>query len=69
MARERSGFARHAFHQIAIAANCVDVEIKNIEARAIEIFTQPLAGNRHSDAVAGSLAQRPGCGLNTSGQV
>ena len=69
MPSKRSRFARNAFHQIAIAADRVDVEIKNVEARAIEILTQPLAGNRHSNAVAGALSQRSGGGLHSRRQV
>src|SRR5271154_3357016 len=58
MAGKRSSFARHAFHEVAISANRVDFEIKNIEARFVEICTEPLAGNSHSNAIARALPKR-----------
>src|SRR5713101_8405676 len=69
MSRKRSRFARHALHQVAISTNGVNIEIENVETRAIEIFSQPFAGNGHSHAVAGALAQRSGGGFHSARQV
>src|SRR6266571_4738540 len=69
MARQGSGFARHAFHEVAISADRVDVEIENVESGTIEIFRQPFAGDGHSHAVPRSLSQRPGRGFHPARQM
>ena len=57
MARERSGFARDAFHDVAIAAERIHLEIEDFEAGLIEIGGKPFARHGHADAVARALAQ------------
>src|SRR5260370_12620384 len=69
MSRKRSRFAGYAPQQIAIRADGVDIEIENLKTRLVEIFRQPFAGNSHSHAVAGALAQRPGGGFHSTRQV
>src|SRR5579863_4499400 len=58
------GFARNSLHHVAIAANCVHLEIKHLKIRPVEMLRQPVAGNRHSDAIADTLTQRPGSGFD-----
>src|SRR5579864_7512676 len=66
---EGSAFAADAFHQVAIAADGVDVEIEELEARLVEIGGQPFCSNSHSDAVGNSLAERAGGGFDAGGDV
>ena len=61
VSRERSRFRCNAFHQVAVAAYCIRPEIENFKTWLVEICREPLAGNRHSDAVPRTLAQRA-CG-------
>src|SRR6185369_17889283 len=60
MAGQRRGLAADAFHQVAIAAQRVDVEVKNLKTGLVEMRCQPLAGNRHTDAVSHTLPEWPG---------
>ena len=69
MAGKRGGLARHAFHHVAVAAEGVDIDSRKSEIRPVEVLRQPARGNRHADAVAAALAQRPGCRLDTRGQA
>src|SRR6185369_5867320 len=64
MAGQRRGLAADAFHQVAIAAQRVDVEVKNLKTGLVEMRCQPLAGNRHTDAVSHTLPEWPG-GVST----
>ena len=41
MAGERGGFVRDAFHQVAVAADRVDVEIEDIEVGLVEVGGEP----------------------------
>src|SRR6266550_1991312 len=47
MASEGGGFRRYSFHEVAISADRVGVEVENFKTGAIEIFRQPFAGNGH----------------------
>src|SRR5882724_13099062 len=69
MPGERSGFSGHAFHQITITADRVDVEIEEVEPRLIVIRGQPFAGDGHAHAVRHALAQRTGGGFNAGGEM
>src|SRR5260370_13324576 len=69
MAGQRSGFAGHTFHEVAVSANGVDVEIKNLETGLVEIRREPPAGDRHSHAIACALSQWAGCGFDAGSQV
>src|SRR5262249_46372800 len=69
MPSEGSRLARHAFHQVAVSANGVHVEIENVETRAVVIFPEPFAGNRHAHAVSRALSQRTGRGFDAGGEM
>ncbi len=69
MARERSSFARYAFHHVAVAAYDVDVIVEHGEIRPVEVLRQPPPGQRHAYAVAATLAQRAGCRFDARGEV
>ena len=43
MAGQRRGFARDAFHHVAVAADRVDVVVEQLEARPVEMRRHPLA--------------------------
>ena len=43
VAGERGGLVRDALHQVAVAADRVDVEVEELEAGAVEARRQPLA--------------------------
>lgn len=58
MTGERGGFAADAFHDVAIAADCEDAEIEQIETRLVVIRREPFSGHSHTDAVARTLAKR-----------
>src|SRR5271167_4153160 len=66
---KRGGFARHAFHHVAVSADGVDLEVKNVEAGLVEICAEPLAGDSHSDAVACALSKRTCRGFDAGGDV
>ena len=69
VAGERGGLGRDAFHHVAVAAEGVDVEIDQFfEAGPIVMSGHPALGGGHADAVAGSLAERAGRGLDARGQ-
>src|SRR5262249_36956702 len=61
MSGERSCFAADAFHDVAVAADGVNVEIEKFKAGAVECCAEPLARNRHAYAVSSTLSQRAGC--------
>ncbi len=69
MSGERRRFAPDSLHQIAIRTHRVNVKVEDFEIRAIEICRLPFAGDRHSDAVAHSLPQRPGRGFNSGSDM
>ena len=63
----RGGFVRDAFHQIAVAAQGVDVDNRTVEAGLVEVGGQPARGDGHADAVAAALAERAGRGFDAAG--
>ena len=67
MAGKRRRLARHAFHQIAVAADRVNVEVEQCKARPVVARGEPARRDRHANAVAGTLTERPGCGLDAGG--
>src|ERR1700674_6034314 len=69
MSREGSGFRRYSFHEVAISADRVDVEVENFKTGAIEIFRQPFTGNGHPHTVSRPLPQRPGRGFHAGSYV
>src|SRR5207247_3294943 len=54
------GLVRDSLHQAAIAAQCVDIEIKHLVARTIEISRRPTCSDGHANAGGYSLAQGAG---------
>ncbi len=60
VAGQRSRFATDAFHQVAVAAQGVDVVVEQLEARPVVAGSQPAGGHGHAHAVADTLPQRPG---------
>ena len=68
MAGQGGGLGPHALHQVAVAAQGVDVVVEEIEAGAVVVGGQPALGDRHADAVADALAQRPGRGFHAAGE-
>src|SRR5579863_8971143 len=67
MAGERGRLARHALHEIAVAADRINVEVEYREVFSIVTGAEPARGDRHADAVAATLAERPGRGLDAGG--
>ena len=68
MAGKRGRFVGNAFHHVAVAAHRIDVVVEEVEAGAIEVLSQPARCDRHADAVAAALSQRPGGRLDADGQ-
>jgi hypothetical protein len=64
VAGERCGLAGDAFHQVAVAALHVHVKVEQLEPGLVVPAGEPLAGDRHADAVAAALAERAGRGLD-----
>ena len=69
MAGERGRLARDALHHVAVAADGIDVVVEHRKVRPVEMLGEPAPGDRHADAVAAALAERPGRGLDAGGQV
>src|SRR6266851_3153262 len=69
VAGERSGFARDAFHEVAVAAHGVHIEVEDFKSGAVVVCGQPLPGNGHAHAVAAALPQGSGGGLDAGGNV
>ena len=67
MTGQRRGFAGDALHQIAVAANRVDVVVEQRETRPVVMRAEQARRDRHADAVAAALAERPGRGLDAGG--
>src|SRR3954471_11867396 len=59
MSCDRCGLIRNTFHQVAIAADRPHVEVKQLKPRLVVPGREPSRSNRHPDAVATSLPQRP----------
>ncbi len=69
MAGERGGLGRDPFHHVAVAAEGVDVEVDQFfKPGAIVVGGHPAFGGGHADAVASSLAEWAGRGLDARGQ-
>ena len=69
MAGERRRLAGDALHQIAVAANRVDVIVKQRETRPVVMRAEEARCDRHADAVAAALAERSGGGLDAGGMA
>src|SRR5207248_1785225 len=65
MAGERCRLVRDPFHQVAIAALSPYIEIEQLEAWLVVSGREPAGGDRHANAVAAALAERPGRRFNT----
>ena len=57
---QRSRFACHAFHQVAVAALDINVVVEQIKARSVVTSSQPFASDGHADAIAAALSKRTG---------
>ena len=57
MAGERCRFVRDALHQVAVAAEDVDVVVEELEAGPVEVRRLPLAGDRHPDRCRDALPE------------
>src|SRR6185295_3974750 len=62
------GLARDALHHVAVAAQDVDVVVKEVEAGPIEVAVQPTLRDGHADRRGDTLTQRASGGLD-SGRV
>ena len=60
MPSNRSGFGCDSFHQVAVAAQCIDIIIKQFVLVGVVTSRQPSLGHRHTDRVGDTLAERPG---------
>ena len=69
MSGQRCRFTAYTFHQVAIAAQRIDVVVENLKLGTVEIRRLPAGGNRHSHAVAHSLSQRAGRGFKSRRDV
>jgi hypothetical protein len=69
MPRERRCLGAHAFHQAAVTADRVNVEIHDVEAGTVVTRGKPALGNRHADAHRDALPERPRGRLDTRDQV
>ena len=69
MASEGGSFRRYSFHEVAISADRVGVEVENFKTGTIEIFRQPFTGNGHPHAISRPLPQRPGCRFHSGSYV
>src|SRR5262249_1560491 len=65
VADERRCFRRNSFHQAAIAADGINVVIKDIKARAVVTMSEPLLGNCHSHTRGDALPKRAGRRLHS----
>ncbi len=64
MPGHRRRFARHAFHQVAVRTDDVDVIVEQREAVAVEGLGQPARGDRHAHGIAAALTEGTGGGLD-----
>src|SRR3954470_13547873 len=64
--RKRSGLAAYAFHHVTVATYGIDVVVENIETGLVVVGCQPIACDRHANAVSNSLPQRTGRRFNPS---
>src|SRR5262245_53241348 len=61
MTGQRSRFRPHAFHQTTVAANDINVVIKDLESGSVVAAGEPLLSDGHADARGDTLSQRT-CG-------
>src|ERR1700680_286874 len=69
MAGERCRLTRNSFHHVAVAADRVDVVIKQFESWLIEIRSQPPSRHGHSHTVGYALSQWPGGSFDSAGHA
>src|SRR6267142_3601536 len=69
MSGERRCLRRDTFHQVTVAAEGPDVVIEKLVSGTVEVCRQPFSGDRHSHAVADSLAERAGRRFDARGQA
>src|SRR5260370_28105606 len=55
MSRQRSCFASHAFHHVAVAKDGVNIEIENVETGAIKIFNFNVRSEEHTSELQSHL--------------
>ena len=67
MASKRGGLTADAFHQAAFAAERVNIEVEDVEARLVVGSAKPFAGHGHADACRQTLPKRAGRGFNAGG--
>ena len=67
MAGEGCGFARHAFHHVAIPADGEHAIVEDGIIGTIEMLTKPSCSQSHAHAVAAALAQGSRGGLHACG--
>ena len=65
--RQARRLGRHAFHQIAVAAQRIDVVIEDREIGFVVMRRQPALGDRHAHRIAAPLPQRAGRRLHARG--
>ena len=65
MARQGGCLAGDTFHQVAIAAERIDIEVEEIIARPVVSRAQPASGHRHAYARSHSLSERAGGDLHS----
>jgi hypothetical protein len=63
--RERAGFVRNAFHEIAIASEHISEVVDDIESRAVEFGRKHPLGGRHANSIGEALPQRAGRGFDS----
>src|SRR6266566_2008420 len=67
MPGERRRLAGDAFHHVAIAADRINIEIEKGRIRPVVPRAEPARCDRHADAVAATLAEWTGRGLDAAG--
>jgi hypothetical protein len=58
MSGQRRGFGGHAFHQVAVGDDGVDVIIEELGIGAVESGGEVFGADGHSDAVREALSER-----------
>src|ERR1700730_8144887 len=67
MSGKRRRLAGDAFHHVAIAADRINIEIEKGRIWPVVPRAEPARCDRHADAVAATLAEWTGRGLDTAG--
>src|SRR5690242_21155127 len=67
MSGKRRGFLCDAFHQVAVSTDGVRVVINDGVPRTVISCCEPRFGNRHSNTITETLAERAGRHLDTNG--